>query len=110
MAKENMEESRVRKTKVLVLTDHNEFSGYLHHLYPDRRETDILNDDKLFIHLTDVVYRKRGEVPIKKVPFVAVNKSNIVFVIPLEEEEKEEEEEEYSSQKITVQGSTSDEE
>jgi len=74
------------KTKVLVITEHNEFSGYLHRMSADRRETDILNDDKLFIHLTDVVYRTRGEVPTKKVPFVAVNKANIVFVIPLEEE------------------------
>ena len=85
MAKENNEESREYKTKVLVITDQNEFSGYLHRLSPDRRETDILNDEKLFIHLTDVVYRTRGAVPTKKVPFVAVNKASIVFVIPLEE-------------------------
>lgn len=74
------------KTKVLVITEHNEFSGHLHRLSADRRESDILNDEKLFIHLTDVVYRTRGEVPTKKVPFVAVNKASIVFVIPLTEE------------------------
>jgi hypothetical protein len=86
MVKERKAETKEYKTKVLVITEQNEFSGYLHRLSPDRRETDILNDDKLFIHLTDVVYRTRGEVPTKRVPFVAVNKSNIVFVIPLQEE------------------------
>jgi hypothetical protein len=74
------------KTKVLVITEHNEFSGHLHRMSPDRRESDILNDEKLFIHLTDVVYRTKGEIPTKRVPFVAVNKANIIFVIPLVEE------------------------
>jgi hypothetical protein len=50
----------------------------------DRRETDVLNDEKSFIHLTDVEIRVKGEMP-KKVPFVAVNKTNILCLIPEEE-------------------------
>ena len=74
------------KSKVLVITEQREFSGYLHRMSADRRETDILNDERTFLHLTDVVFRTRGEIPTKRVPFVAVNKANIIFVIPLEEE------------------------
>jgi hypothetical protein len=84
---EQGEEIKEYTTKVLVMTERHEFSGHLHRPSADRRETDILNDEKLFVHLTDVVCRTRGEMPMRRVPFVAVNKTNIIFVIPLEEEE-----------------------
>jgi hypothetical protein len=71
-------------TKILVVTEKNEFAGYLHTMTPDRRETDVLNDEKTFIHLTDVEIRVKGDIP-KKVPFVAVNKASIICVIPEEE-------------------------
>ena len=74
----------LHRTKVLVITDRDEFVGYLHTMVPDRRETDVLNDERTFIHLTDVVFRVKGDLP-KKVDFVAVNKANIICVIPEEE-------------------------
>jgi hypothetical protein len=86
MEKQVQGETEGFRTKVLVVTEQYEFSGYLHRMSADRRETDILNDERIFIHLTEVVARIRGEVPTKRVPFVAVNKANILFVIPLEEE------------------------
>ena len=80
------DETEIFKTKVLIVTEQYEFSGYLHRMSADRRETDILNDERMFVHITDVVARIRGEVPTKRVQFVAINKANILFVIPLEEE------------------------
>ena len=70
-------------SRVLVVTEKREFSGFLHTLEADRRETDVLNDEKTFIHLTDVDLRIKGEIP-KRVPFVAVNKTSIICVIPEE--------------------------
>ena len=80
------DETEEYKTKVLIVTEQYEFSGYLHRMSADRRETDILNDERMFVHITDVVARIRGEAPTKRVQFVAINKANILFVIPLEEE------------------------
>ena len=70
--------------KVLVVTQEREFAGYLHTMTADRRETDVLNDEKTFIHLTEVEVRVKGDMP-KMVPFVAVNKASIICVIPEEE-------------------------
>ncbi|UCG38740.1 MAG: hypothetical protein JSV00_00435 [bacterium] len=78
--------SGVTRTKVLVITEDFEFAGFLHRMTPDRRETDVLNDEKSFIHLTQVEIRRKGEMPGRTVPFVAVNKSSIICVIPIEEE------------------------
>ena len=72
------------RSRVLVITEKREFSGFLHKMSLDRRETDILNDERTFIHLTEVELRIKGEIP-KEVPFVAVNKASIICVIPEEE-------------------------
>lgn len=77
-----------KKARVLVVTSQRKFSGYLHRTSADLRETDVLNDERSFIHLTDVEVRKRGEIPSKAVPFVAINKASIVYVIPADEEEE----------------------
>ena len=74
----------VPRSRVMVVTEKREFSGFLHTMSADRRETDVLNDEKTFIHLTDVELRLKGEMP-KKVPFVAVNKASIICVIPEDE-------------------------
>ncbi len=71
------------KTKVLVVTEKREFFGFLHRTSPDMRETDVLNDQKSFIHLTDVEVRMKGEIPTKDIPFVAVNKASIICVVPI---------------------------
>jgi len=86
MAKGRSWEHKNITSRVLVVTEQTEFVGFLHTLTADRRETDVLNDEKTFIHLTDVEVRAKGEVP-KKVPFVAVNKASIIWVIPEEETE-----------------------
>ena len=78
--------SKTPRMKVMVVTEHREFAGYLHTMTADRRETDVLNDEKTFIHLTEVEVRVRGDMP-KMVPFVAVNKASIICVIPEEESE-----------------------
>lgn len=83
MGPEGKGKSNRPRSRVLVVTEHREFAGFLHTMLPDRRETDVLNDEKAFIHLTDVLVRSRGDMP-KKVPFVAVNKANIICVIPEE--------------------------
>jgi len=84
MGENRDEDLKAPRSKVMVVTEFREFSGYIHTIATDRRETDILNDEKTFIHLTDVELRVKGEMP-KKVPFVAVNKANIICVIPEEE-------------------------
>ena len=75
---------RTLPRRVLVITEKNEFVGYLHTMTSDPRETDILNDEKRFVHLTDVEVRIEGDMP-RTVPFVAVNKASIICVIPVEE-------------------------
>ena len=76
-----MEETR---SMVLVVTEQREFAGFIHRTSANQRETDVLNDEKPFIHLTQVEIRTR-ERPPQKVPFVAVNKSSIICVIPEED-------------------------
>ena len=78
-------EQKTPTSRVMVVTEHREFVGYLHTMSADRRETDVLNDQKSFVHLTDVEVRMKGEMP-KNVPFVAVNKVSIICVIPDSEE------------------------
>ena len=75
------------KSRVFVITEQYEFLGDVHLINLDRRETDVLNDNKPFIHLTDVDVKIKGdENKHRKVPFVAVNKRSIICVIPLEQE------------------------
>ena len=76
-------DSKTPGSRVLVVTEHREFAGFLHTMSVDRRETDVLNDERAFIHLTEVEVRVKGEIP-KEVPFVAVNKASIICVIPEE--------------------------
>jgi hypothetical protein len=73
----------VPRSRIMVVTEKREFTGFLHTISADRRETDVLNDDKTFIHLTEVELKVKGEMP-KEVPFVAVNKASIICVIPEE--------------------------
>ena len=80
----DMRDREVARSKVMVVTENMEFSGFLHTMSADRRETDVLNDEKTFIHLTEVELKVKGEMP-KEVPFVAVNKASIICVIPEEE-------------------------
>jgi hypothetical protein len=80
-SQDSIEETRSR---VLVVTGLREFAGFIHRVNANQRATDVLNDDKPFIHLTDVEIKTR-ERPIQKVPFVAVNKSSIICVIPQED-------------------------
>ncbi len=84
MGNDRAEDLKTPRARVMVITERREFVGFLHTLSVDRRETDVLNDEKSFIHMTDVEVRIKGEMP-KKVPFVAVNKANILCVIPEEE-------------------------
>jgi hypothetical protein len=78
------------KSKVFVITEQYEFIGFLHLINMDRRESDVLNDDKPFIHLTDVEVRVKKTNKTRMVPFVAVNKRNVVCVIPFESEKRPE--------------------
>ena len=71
------------RSRVMVVTEQREFVGFLHTMSADRRESDVLNDERSFIHMTEVILRVKDEMP-KKVPFVAVNKANIICVIPEE--------------------------
>lgn len=71
-------------SKVFVITEHYEFIGMLHLINLDRRESDVLNDEKPFMHLTDVEVRVKNSKKKSHVPFVAVNKKNIICVIPFE--------------------------
>ncbi len=86
MGDDRAEDLKTPRSRVMVITEHLEFVGFLHTMSADRRETDVLNDEKSFIHLTEVEVRVKGEMP-KNVPFVAVNKANIICVIPEESNE-----------------------
>ena len=83
MGDEESQDRKLLRSRVTVVTELREFAGFLHTMSADRRETDVLNDEKSFIHLTEVEIRVKGEMP-KKVPFVAVNKASIICVIPVE--------------------------
>jgi hypothetical protein len=72
------------RSRVLVVTEQRELAGFIHRPSHNQRETDVLNDEKPFIHLTQVEIRT-GERPAQQVPFVAVNKASIIFVIPEED-------------------------
>ncbi|MDF1536991.1 MAG: hypothetical protein P1S46_10935 [bacterium] len=72
------------RSRVLVVTEQREFAGFIHRMSANQRETDVLNDEKPFIHLTQVEIRTRERPPLK-VPFVAINKSSIICVIPEEQ-------------------------
>ncbi|UCF31959.1 MAG: hypothetical protein JSV26_06040 [bacterium] len=74
------------KSKIFVITEKYEFIGYLHLINIDRRESDVLNDDKPFLHLTDVEVRVKDTKKTSHVPFVAVNKKNVICVIPFDME------------------------
>ncbi len=85
-----LERSRVMKearSKVFVVTELYDFVGYLHLINLDRRESDVLNDNKPFIHLTDVEVKIKETKKTNTVPFVAISKQNIICVIPMEEKE-----------------------
>ena len=81
---ENAEFTDETRTRVLVVTEEREFSGFIHRLNSNQRETDVLNDEKPFVHLTQVEIRVKG-LPSQNVPFVAVNKASIICVIPEED-------------------------
>jgi hypothetical protein len=81
MVDELTEDLLTPRSKVRVVTRHREFVGFLHTLSADRRESDVLNDDKTFLHMTDVEVRIKGGMH-KNVPFVAVHKASIICVIP----------------------------
>jgi len=81
MGDDQTEELKTPGSRVMVVTEQSEFVGFLHTMSADRRESDVLNDERRFIHLTEVQIRAKGEIP-KEVPFVAVNKASIIFVIP----------------------------
>ena len=82
MGDEEPQDRKLLRSRVTVVTELREFEGFLHTMSADRRETDVLNDEKSFIHLTEVEIRVKGEMP-KKVPFVAVNTASISCVIPV---------------------------
>ena len=80
----NQDPMEETKARVLVVTEQREFAGFIHRINANTRETDVLNDEKPFIHLTQVEIRTKERAP-QKVPFVAVNKSSIICVIPEEQ-------------------------
>ena len=80
--------SRVLKearSKVFVVTLQYEFVGHLHLINLDRRESDVLNDSKPFVHLTDAEIKVKKTGKSSKVPFVAINKQSIICVVPMDD-------------------------
>jgi hypothetical protein len=75
-------------SKVFVVTELYEFVGTLHLINLDRRESDVLNDEKPFIHLTGVSIKDKKTGKNHDVPFAAINKKSIICVIPLQKQEK----------------------
>jgi hypothetical protein len=75
-------------SRVFVVTEYFEFVGTLHLVNLERRESDVLNDDKPFIHLTDVKIKDKATDKNTRVPFAAINKKGIICVIPLARKEK----------------------
>lgn len=89
MAHERFKVAPDAKSRVFVVTDLFEFIGTLHLINLERRESDVLNDEKPFIHLTEVRIKDKNTGKTTQVPFAAVNKKGIICVIPLEKKEKE---------------------
>ncbi len=82
-----VDKSRIFKetrSRIVVITERYEFIGNMHLVNLDRRESDVLNDDKPFLHLTEVEVRIRTEKRTTRIPFVAVNKRSIICVIPMD--------------------------
>jgi hypothetical protein len=76
------------KSKVFVITEHYEFIGNLHLINLERRESDVINDEKPFINLTNVEVRVKATNKTSHVNFVAINKKNVICVIPFEGEKQ----------------------
>ncbi len=75
-------------SKVFVVTELYEFVGTIHLINLERRESDVLNDEKPFIHLTEVSIKDRKTGKTHDVPFAAINKKGIICVIPLQKQAK----------------------
>ncbi len=86
----SLETSRVMKeakSKVFVVTEHYEFVGFIHLINLERRESDVLNDAKPFVHLTEVELKVKESKKTSTIPFVAINKNSIICVIPMDHKE-----------------------
>ncbi len=75
----------IRKTPVKAeICTHDALIRGTIHVHPDRRVSDELNADELFLAVTDAQIRDSdGD---RSIPFIAVNKRNIYWVIPQEDQ------------------------
>lgn len=73
------------RTRVLILTGQFRVEGYLYVL-KDARLTDVLNSkSKDFFAITDaVVYTMDGETVIKSGPYLALNRTAIDCIMPID--------------------------
>ncbi len=83
MANERFRVMKEATSRVFVVTELYEFIGQLHLVNLERRESDVLNDEKPFIHLTDVTIKDKTTGKSTSVPFAAVSKKGIICVIPI---------------------------
>lgn len=78
--------------EVIIQTEIHSIRGKIH-IRKDNRLKDELNSNEAFIALTDVVItNQQGEI-VRETGFLAVQRSHIIWVLPLSPEPAEENEE-----------------
>ena len=79
---------RTQRANVAIHTTLNTIiHGYLH-IRLDNRLKDELNMDEIFIAITDAIILDAQGIEITKSDFVAVNRSQIVYIFPINEVEE----------------------
>ncbi|MCP5003756.1 MAG: hypothetical protein GY941_07350 [Planctomycetes bacterium] len=85
--KHNSQEGRFIRVKIMVRE--KSYTGYIHVDEINSRVSDIVNDNRKFISLSDTSEEKRmGDI---KIGYIAFNKSIVDWVSPIEEHSEKEE-------------------
>lgn len=78
--------------RVLIQTTHQLIRGMMH-IRPDSRIKDELNEPELFVAITEVeILNEQNEV-VQTSPFMALSRSQIIWVLPLPSQAEGESEE-----------------
>lgn len=75
-----------KKISVKIFSANYIFEGNVHLINQQKRVTEIINDSRTFINLTDVKITSKTEKKSYIVPFLAINKNIIDFIIQSSEE------------------------
>jgi len=71
---------RSKKITVKIFSSNYIFEGSVHLVNQQKRITEVINDPRHFINLTDVKVTSKNEKKSYIVPFIAINKNIIDFI------------------------------